>query len=214
VRVAVGLPPAIALLVGAAIGFGLPHVAVSRMIKRRIKAFTAQFPEAIDLIVRGLRSGLPVPVSMGTVAAEMSEPISGQFRGITERLAVGQQMDEALGDAAERLPTPEFRFFVICLAIQRETGGNLAETLENLADLLRKRRQMRLKIKALSSEAKASAYILGSLPFILFGLLFLINPAYVTRLFVDPRGLVMLGFGLGSLTVGVLVMAKMVRFEI
>ena len=211
---AVGLPPLLAALVGASAGFGLPHMAVNRMIAKRIKAFTAQFPEAIDLIVRGLRSGLPVPVSMTTVSEEMPQPISGVFRGVTERLSVGQSLEQALAAAAERLPTSEFRFFVISLAIQRETGGNLAETLENLADILRKRRQMKLKIKAMSSEAKASAWILGALPFLLFGVLTAINPGYVGKLFHDPRGLVMIGGGLVSLIIGILVMAKMVRFEI
>ena len=209
-----GLPPLLALLSGASAGFGLPHVAVKRMIARRVNAFTAQFPEAIDLIVRGLKSGLPVPVSMNTVADEMAEPISGVFRGITERLSVGQNLEQAMSDAAERLPTLEFRFFVTTLAIQRETGGNLAETLENLADILRKRRQMKMKIKAMSSEAKASAWILGSLPFLLFGVLLAINPGYVGRLFHDPRGMILLGGGLASLAIGILVMAKMVRFEI
>lgn len=213
-RVAVGLPPLLALLAAASAGLGLPHIAVNQMVARRIKAFTAQFPEAIDLIVRGLKSGLPVPVSMQTVSEEMPQPISGVFRGVTERLGLGQSLDQALSDAAERLPTPEFRFFVISLAIQRETGGNLAETLENLADILRKRRQMKLKIKAMSSEAKASAWILGSLPFLLFGILLALNPGYMGQLFHDPRGIAMIGAGLVSLTAGILVMAKMVRFEI
>jgi len=213
-RIALGLAPVLALLAGVAAGFALPHIAVNRMIGRRIKTFTAQFPEAIDLIVRGLKSGLPVPVSMQTVAEEMPQPIAGVFRGIIERLSVGQTLEQALADAAERLPTPEFRFFVISLAIQRETGGNLAETLENLSDILRKRRQMRQKIKAMSSEAKASAWILGSLPFLLFGILAALNPGYVGPLFHDPRGMLMIGAALFSLSIGILVMAKMVRFEI
>jgi tight adherence protein B len=213
-RAALGIAPILAVLAGLAAGFAVPHIAVNRMIARRLKAFTAQFPEAIDLIVRGLKSGLPVPVSMQSVAEEMGQPIGGVFRGITERLSLGLTLDEALGDAAERLPMTEFRFFVITLAIQRETGGNLGETLENLADILRKRRQMKQKIKAMSSEAKASAWILGSLPFLLFGILSAMQPAYIGTLFHDPRGMMMMGAGLFSLTIGILVMAKMVRFEI
>ena len=213
-RIAAGLAPMLAVLAGLAVGFAVPHIAVNRMIAKRLKAFIAQFPEAIDLIVRGLKSGLPVPVSMQTVSEEMGQPIAGVFRGINERLSVGQTLDQALADAAERLPMTEFRFFVITLAIQRETGGNLAETLENLADILRKRRQMKQKIRAMSSEAKASAWILGSLPFLLFGFLSALNPGYVNTLFIDSRGIMMIGAGLVSLTIGILVMAKMVRFEI
>ena len=123
-------------------------------------------------------------------------------------------MDEALQDAAERLNIPEFQFFCISLAIQRETGGNLAETLSNLADVLRKRSQMKLKIRAMSSESKASAYIVGSLPFIVFGLLYTMNPGYIGDFFVDERLMVI---GLGGLVwmgIGVAIMAKMVSFEI
>jgi tight adherence protein B len=123
-------------------------------------------------------------------------------------------MDEALQDAAERLSIPEFQFFCISLAIQRETGGNLAETLSNLADVLRKRSQMKLKIRAISSESKASAYIVGSLPFIVFGLLYTMNPGYIGDFFIDERLMVI---GLGGLVwmgIGVAIMAKMVSFEI
>jgi tight adherence protein B len=115
---------------------------------------------------------------------------------------------------AARLAIPEYNFFVISLSIQRETGGNLAETLQNLSEILRRRRQMRLKIKALSAEARASAYILGSLPFIMFALVNLLNPEYAGELFTDPRGLMMIGAGCTSMLVGVAVMVKMVRFEI
>lgn len=206
--------PTLAVLAGLAAGFAVPHAFVGLLIERRLKAFSAQFPEAIDLIVRGLRSGLPAPASMHTVADEMLEPVAGEFRRVTDRLRIGQTLDDALRDAADRMPTTEFRFFVISLAVQRETGGNLAETLENLTDILRKRRQMKLKIKAMSSEAKASALILGSLPFLMFLAMMAINPGYVSALFNDARGMMMVGFGLGSLTIGILVMAKMVRFEI
>lgn len=204
----------VAVLIGIVVGLSLPHMVINRMIARRMKAFISQFPEAIDLIVRGLKSGLPVPVSMQTVAVEIPDPVSGEFRTISERVQFGQTLDDALRDAAERVPAPEFRFFVISLAVQRETGGNLAETLENLADILRKRQQMKLKIKAMSSEAKASAMILGSLPFLVFSVVYAINPGYVTQLFTDPRGVIMVAGGLASLAIGIVVMMKMVRFEI
>lgn len=209
-----GVSPVLGAIAGLAAGLGFPHMFVGRMIGRRMKAFTGQFPEAIDLIVRGLKSGLPVPVSMQTVSQEIPDPVASEFRQITDGVHLGQSLDDALRDAADRLPTPEFRFFVISLAVQRETGGNLAETLENLTDVLRKRRQMKLKIKAMSSEAKASAIILASLPFLVFGIVFTMNPGYVMQLFTDPRGMLMLGAGLASLGMGVIAMAKMIRFEI
>jgi len=209
-----GLSPRLAVLAGAGEALLLPHLAVNRLIARRIKAFTDQFPEAIDLIVRGLKSGLPVPESIRAVGAEMRDPVAGEFRGVAERIAIGMPLEDALWAAAARIDTAEFRFFIVSLSVQRETGGNLAETLENLSELLRRRRQMQLKIKAMSSEARASAMILGSLPFLLFAVLAAINPGYAFTLFEDPRGLVMVAAGLASLLVGVLVMAKLVRFEI
>lgn len=204
----------VAVLSGLSCGILLPHMALNFLIARRLKAFTAEFPEAIDLIVRGLKSGLPVPASIRTVSEEIRPPLGTEFELISDRIRIGQSLDEALKISAERIPTPEFKFFVISLAVQRETGGNLAETLENLSDVLRKRRQMRQKIKAMSSEAKASALILGSLPFLMFGIMMLINSDYVSTLFTDPRGMMMVGVGMGSLLTGIFVMAKMVRFEI
>jgi tight adherence protein B len=209
-----GIPPRIAILAGAAEALLLPHLLVNRLIARRLKLFTDQFPDAIDLIVRGVKSGLPVPESIRAVGAEMRDPVAVEFRMVAERVRIGQALEDALWAAAERVDTPEFRFFVVSLSVQRETGGNLAETLENLSDLLRRRRQMQLKIKAMSSEARASALILGSLPFLMFAIMALLNPGYVFTLFSDPRGIVMVAAGLGSLVVGVAVMAKMVRFEI
>jgi tight adherence protein B len=129
-------------------------------------------------------------------------------------MKIGMQMDEALWAAAKRLDTPEFKFFVISLSIQQETGGNLAEVLEKLSDMVRRREQMRLKIKAMSSEARASAMIIGSLPFIMAVLIYVVNTEYMMRLFTDPRGWMMIGGGLTSLGLGIAVMAKMIKFEI
>lgn len=209
-----GRSPALAALSGIGTGLLLPHLLVSFLISRRLKKFTAEFPQAIDLIVRGLKSGLPVPASIRTVAEEIKDPVGKEFGLISDRLRIGQDLDDALHATAKRVPTPEFHFFVTSLSIQRETGGNLAETLENLSSILRQRRQMKQKIKAMSSEAKASAYILGSLPFVMFGIMLIMNRGYVMTLFNDPRGLIMVGFGIACLLVGIAVMAKMVRFEI
>ena len=202
------------VLAAAIGGLGLPHFIIARMIARRANAFLASFSDAIDLVVRGLRSGLPIQETIGTIATELPDPVGGEFRRVDAGLKLGQALEEALWAAAHRVGLPEFRFFVISLSVQRETGGNLAETLQNLADLLRRRRQMRLKIKAMSSEAKASAWIIGSLPFLMMAFLAITNLDYVMPLFTDRRGHILLGAGLGSLTLGVLVMMKMVRFEI
>lgn len=192
----------------------LPHLVVSSMINRRLKKFTDQFPEAIDLIVRGLRSGLPATESMRSVAEEMPTPVGTEFSTATDAIKVGQTLEEALWEVAQRITTPEFKFFIVALSVQRETGGNLAETLENLSDVLRKRRQMKKKIKALASEPKASAWILGSLPFLMFGLISALNWGYVSQLFTDPRGPLLIAAGLTSQAIGVAIMAKMIRFEI
>jgi len=206
--------PALSLGIGLVVGAGLPHLVVNFFIGRRGNAFTAKFPDAIDLLVRGLRSGLPVTETLGVVATEVPGPVGEEFKLVTERIKIGKNMEDALQETADRLNTPEFSFFCITLAIQRETGGNLAETLSNLADVLRKRAQMKLKIKAMSSESKASAYIVGSLPFIVFIMIYMINPKYLGGFFTDDRLIVT---GLGGLTwmsIGAFIMAKMVSFEI
>jgi len=199
---------------GALVGAGIPHFMVGRAITRRAKNFVARFPDALELLVRGLRSGLPITETIGVVAKELPGPVGEEFKLVTDRMKVGRTMDEALQETSNRLDMAEFSFFCITLAIQRETGGNLAETLANLADVLRRRAQMKLKISAMSSESKASAYIVGSLPFIVFALIYSINPSYLGQFFVDERLIIA---GLGGLTwlgIGAFIMAKMVNFEI
>ena len=209
-----GAPILLALLFGLAVGAGLPHWLVGYFIKRRVARFTAKFPDAIELLVRGLRSGLPVTETMQVVGNEVEGPVGEEFRMVSDKMKIGKSMDAALQDTADRLGTPEFQFFVITIAIQRETGGNLAETLANLATVLRQRSQMKLKIKAMSSESKASAYIVGALPFIVFAMIWVINQGYMQNFFVDPR-LIITGIGgLVWMGIGVFIMAKMVSFEI
>jgi tight adherence protein B len=206
--------PMLSLGVGLVVGAGLPHMIVNRYIKKRANSFTTKFPDAIELLVRGLRSGLPVTETLGVVATEVPGPVGEEFKLITDRIKVGRTMEDALQDTANRLDMPEFSFFCITLAIQRETGGNLAETLSNLADVLRKRAQMKLKIRAMSSESKASAYIVGSLPFLVFTMIFLINPDYLSGFFSEDR-LIIAGLGgMVWMSIGAFIMAKMVSFEI
>ncbi len=209
-----GMPILLALFLGLFVGIGLPHFVVGKMIKRRVNKFTANFPDAIELMVRGLRSGLPITETLGIVSGEIPGPVGFEFRAVADKMKIGRTMEAALQDTADRLGTPEFQFFVITLAIQRETGGNLAETLSNLADVLRKRAQMKLKIRAMSSESKASAYIVGSLPFIVFGLVYMMNPDYMGGFFVDQRLMVAGLGGLIWMSIGAFIMAKMVSFEI
>jgi tight adherence protein B len=209
-----GAPVLLAMLVGLFFGFGGPHFIVGKMIKRRIDKFNSNFPDAIELMVRGLRSGLPISETMLIVAAEIPGPVGVEFRQVADKMKIGRTMEAALQETADRLGTAEFQFFVITLAIQRETGGNLAETLSNLADVLRKRAQMKLKIRAMSSESKASAYIVGALPFVVFALVWMVNPTYMSGFFVDQR---LIAAGIGGLvwmSIGVFIMAKMVNFEI
>ena len=209
-----GAPLLLALFAGLLVGLGLPHKAVGYFIKRRVGQFTAKFPDAIELLVRGLRSGLPITETIGVVGHEVPGPVGEEFRSVSDKMKIGKTMDAALQDTADRLGTPEFQFFVITIAIQRETGGNLAETLANLAEVLRKRGQMKLKIKAMSSESKASAYIIGSLPFIVFCLIWFISGNYMQKFFIDER-LIMTGIGgLCWMSLGAFVMSKMIDFEI
>ena len=209
-----GAPILFALTFGLFVALGLPHIVIKKMITRRVAKFNSNFPDAIELMVRGLRSGLPITETLGIVATELPGPVGLEFRAVSDKMKIGRTMEAALQETADRLGTAEFQFFVITLAIQRETGGNLAETLSNLADVLRKRAQMRLKIRAMSSESKASAYIVGALPFIVFILVYMINPGYMANFFVDERLIVAGIGGLVWMSIGVFIMAKMVNFEI
>ena len=209
-----GSPVLLALFAGLFFGLGGPYFYVGKLITRRITKFNSNFPDAIELMVRGLRSGLPITETLGIVATEIPGPVGVEFRAVADKMKIGRTMEVALQETADRMGTAEFQFFVITLAIQRETGGNLAETLSNLADVLRKRAQMKLKIRAMSAESKASAYIVGSLPFVVFTLVWFVNPTYMAGFFVDER-LIIAGIGgMVWMAIGGFIMAKMVNFEI
>lgn len=208
------VPLPFALVVGAVTGFGLAHMITGLAIGRRRNRFLALFPEAIDLIVRGLRSGLPVMESIASVGRDLADPVGAEFRFVSDSVRVGRSVDDALWEIAGRLDLPEFNFFVVSLSVQRETGGNLGETLQNLSEILRRRQQMRLKVRAMASEARTTAFIIGSLPFIMFAVLYFMNPDYAMRLFTDMRGWFMVGAAVTSEVVGAAVMIRMARFEI
>lgn len=209
-----GVPTLLAIFLSILAGIGLPHLVVAAMIKKRIAAFIALFPDALDLIVRGLRSGLPITESINSVCREIDDPVRTEFRKVMDQIRLGREMDTALNDVARRIDAPEFKFFIISLAIQRETGGNLAETLAKLSDLLRRRQQMKLKIRAMASEGKASAYIVGALPFVMFALLLVINYDYTSVLFTDTRAIIASVIGLVWMSIGGFIMSRMVSFEI
>jgi tight adherence protein B len=167
----IGVSKPVAITMTIALGLGIPHFIIGKIGNGRIKKFLATFPEAIDTLCRGLRSGLPLTESIAAVGREMPGPVGIEFHRIGDGVRLGRTLEAAMWEVARRIDIPEFRFLIVSMAIQKETGGNLAETLGNLADLIRRRRQLQLKIKAMSAEAKASAMIIGSLPFVM-GLLF------------------------------------------
>jgi tight adherence protein B len=209
-----GQPPMAGVLAGVFVGLGLPHYMIGSMFKKRQMRFIMYFPDAIDLMVRGVKAGVPITEAIKAASEEIPDPVGIELKRIADGIRVGRKMDELLEETCKRLDLPEFNFFAIALSIQAETGGNLAETLNNLAEVLRGRRQLKRKIKALSSEAKASAYIIGSLPFIMCLLIYLVNESYIMGLFTDPRGQVMIGGSLLMIGTGALVMRKMINFEL
>jgi tight adherence protein B len=208
------LPFILALLLGLFAGLILPHKWLGMAVQKRQKKFIGLFPDAIDLMVRGLRSGLPITESLGIVSREIPDPISSEFRVITDKIRIGLTMEQALNEAASRVNTPEFQFFIITLSIQRETGGNLAETLSNLSDILRKRQQLKLKIRAMSSEAKASAWIIGLLPIVMFGVLTLLNGEYMSAFLTNFKLQMITAGGLTWMGIGVYIMSQMINFEV
>jgi len=208
------LAPLMAVPGAVIMGLLLPHLVIGFAVARRAKRFTGMFPEAIGLMVRGIKSGLPIAETFVVVANEVPDPVGEEFRRISDQIRLGQSMDQALWDAARRVDTAEIKFLVVSLSVQRETGGNLAETLENLDTILRRRRQMKLKVKAMSSEARASAGIIGSMPFIMLGVLSGVNPSYIARLFETPLGNMMLAGGGFGMALGIFIMQKMARFDI
>ncbi len=209
-----GLSTLPSFMVGLFAGLYLPHSYVNRSIKKRLNKFTAQFPEAIDLIVRGLRAGLPVTESISAVASEMQPPIATEFGIISDEIRLGKTLDEALWATAKRLDTPDFKFFVISLSVQQETGGNLAETLTNLSEILRGRTKLKLKIRAMISEGKASAYIIGALPFLMCGILSLMNWKYMSVMFTNPSGQIALAGAAVWMGIGAFILAQMIDFKV
>lgn len=205
----------VVMLVGFVVGLlGLPRWYLSHLGKKRMLRFINEFPNALDVIVRGIKSGLPLNDCLRIIANEAQEPVKSEFRLIVEAQTLGLSLTDAATKLYERMPCAEANFFGIVLAIQQKTGGNLAETLANLSRVIRERRKMRDKIKAVSMEAKASAAIIGSLPPAVAGLVYLTSPGYMDALFYTDAGrIALIGCGVWML-IGVLVMRKMINFQI
>ncbi|MFT3729459.1 MAG: type II secretion system F family protein [Terricaulis sp.] len=205
-------------LIGAGLGFfvgflGLPRWFLGMLVAGRQKKFGTQLADAIDVIVRGVKSGLPLNQCLRIIAAESAEPLKAEFQSLCDSNAMGVPLDQGLQRMYERMPLAEVNFFAIVLAIQLKTGGNLSESLGNLSSVLRARKLMKEKVKALSSEAKASAMIIGALPILVMGLVYFTRPAYIAILFTDPTGnLILIGAAV-MMSVGTFVMHKMINFK-
>ena len=196
-----------------AAGFGLPRWGLSFLKKRREKAFLLALPDAVDVIVRGIKAGLPLFESIKVVAADAPEPLKGEFLAIIETQAIGMPLGDACARLYERMPVPEANFFGIVIAIQQKSGGNLSEALGNLSKVLRDRKKMAEKIQAMSMEAKASAGIIGSLPPIVMLLVYLSTPEYISLLWTNQTGQLMLLGCVIWMSIGIFVMKKMINFD-
>jgi tight adherence protein B len=207
----IGMPASAAL--GFAGAFGLPRWLLSFFKKRREQKFLNAFPDAVDIVVRGVKAGLPLLDCMKMITAEAPEPLKSEFRAIIETQAIGIPLGEACGKLYERMPVAEANFFGIVIAIQQKAGGNLAEALGNLSRVLRDRKKMKGKIQAMSQEAKASASIIGALPLAVMTLVWVTSPQYINLLFTEPLGNIMLAASAMWMAMGVLVMKKMINFD-
>ena len=205
------------LLVGAALAFtgafGIPRWLLSYLKKRREAKFLNSFPDAIDIIVRGAKTGLPLLDCLKIISLEAQEPVRSEFRTIVESQAVGLPLGEACGKLYERMPLAEANFFGIVVTVQQRAGGNISEALGNLSRVLRDRKKMKAKIKAMAQEAKASATIIGVLPIAVMTLVYLTSPDYISLLWTEPLGRVMLGASACWMSTGVWVMKKMINFD-
>ena len=206
-----GLLAAIGLAFAA--GFGLPRWLLGYLKKRREKQFLRALPDAVDVIVRGIKAGLPLFESIKVVAADAPEPLKSEFHAIIETQAIGMPLGEACARLFERMPVPEANFFGIVIAIQQKSGGNLSEALGNLSKVLRDRKKMAEKIQAMSMEAKASAGIIGSLPPIVMLLVYLSTPDYISLLWTHPTGQLMLVGCVIWMSMGIFVMKRMINFD-
>jgi tight adherence protein B len=207
----VQLRPALAIALAGAGAVGAPALLLRLSQSRHQRQFLDIFPDALDLIVRAVRAGLPAPEAIELAAREVGAPVGSEFRRMLDEMRIGVEMEDALQDAADRIRVPDFRFFVVSLLLQRRTGGGIAETLSNLSIIIRQRKALRLKARALTAEATASATVVATLPFVAGVGLFLINRELMSVLFVDPRGRHMLGIACLGLLFGIAAMKAIIK---
>jgi len=205
--------PLLAGLVAAMSALGLPNLVLSRLRKRRINKFIAIFPNALDIVVRGVKAGLPLADTLRIIANESPEPVRSEFRKIVEAQTLGLPLPEAVEKMARRVPVSETNFFSIVIGIQAKAGGNLSEAIGNLSRTLRERKKMKGKINAMAMEAKASSVIIGGVPFIVTGLLYLSSPKYISLLWTTQHGRIVAAIAIFWMSIGVAMMKKMVSFD-
>ena len=208
---AMGLNPAFAIVLGGAAAAAAPAVVLRLAQSRYQRRFLDVFPDALDLLGRAVTAGLPVADAMEVAAREIQPPVGIEFQRTLDAMRIGVEQQEALERTAERVRVPDFRFYIVALALQRRTGGSLAETLGNLSNLIRRRKEIRLKTRALTAESRASATVLAIIPFVFMALLSLINPALFSTLIGDPRGRFMLALAIIGIVTGIAVMFWMIR---
>lgn len=209
-----GAPPLIALGIGFVGVLGLPRWAIAFLIKRRQNKFLEEFPNALDVMCRSIKSGLPLNDAVRLIASDGQEPVKAEFQRVVEAQQVGMTVPEAIDRMMLTMPLPEVNFFGTVITIQAQAGGNLSEALSNLSKVLRERRKMKAKVSALSMEAKASAVIIGSLPFVVATLVYFTSPDYIMVLFTDPRGHLILGASGLWMSIGIIIMRNMINFDI
>jgi tight adherence protein B len=192
----------------------LPRLLLAREQNKTEQNFTDFFPDAVDMGVRMLRAGLPISAAIRAIGNEAAAPVDGVFKALADQVEIGIPFEEALATTSVRIGLPDFRFFSVAVTLQRATGGNLAATLEILSDIMRKRRAVRLKAKATTAEVRVSAYILGSMPFLVTGVLLLVQPGYLAPLLSDYRGKFVLGTAIAMMSMGFLMMRQMMRSAI
>ena len=208
------MAPGMALAGSLLLGIGLPNVWVGWRAKKRGQKFNLLFPEAVDLIVRALRAGLPVQEAVANVARDIKDPVGAIFQRVQQEVQLGTPIEAALWRAAKTVQTDEFNFLIVAMSIQRDTGGNLAETLANLSALLRARQQLRLKIRAFTSEARTTMLIMAGLPFLVGGGLFLISPDYIGPLFTTETGQMIAAAAGCSMGIGIFIMNKIATIKV
>lgn len=208
-----GLGP-LGLLLAAGLGYYAPYYHSRKKVRKRNRKFIDQFPDALDMIVRSVRSGFPLSVALQMLAENSEQPVKAEFRQVVDDIALGRSMQQALARLATRINEPDIRFFVVVLTVQQETGGNLAEIISNLSNIIRKRKQLRHKIHAMTSEGRATAWVLGLLPVAVFTALWFLQPGYLEPFFSDPTGNIFLATVIGLIVTCAIVVKQMINVDI